>query len=113
MIVNMDMIYFKNVMRLTLLKSPIFPDTEGDQGQHEFTYALLPHEGDWFEGNTVREAWALNNPLRAVPQHAPVPKCSLFRLSADHVTIDAVKKSEDSNRIVLRIHEFAGARGTC
>ncbi|MCP4405587.1 MAG: alpha-mannosidase, partial [bacterium] len=102
---------FKNVMRLTLLKSPIFPDTEGDRGQHEFTYALLPHEGDWFEGNTVQEAWTLNNPLRSVPQSPSQPNCSLFRLSADHVMIDTVKKSEDSNRIVLRIHEFAGARG--
>jgi alpha-mannosidase len=26
--------------------------------------------------------------------------------------VDAVKKSEDSNLIVLRLHEFAGVRGT-
>jgi len=103
---------FSNVMRLTLLKSPIFPDTEGDQGHHEFTYALLPHEGDWYEGNTHREAWDLNNPLCALPLRPSRPDCSLFHLSIDHVTIDAVKKSEDADRVVLRVHEFAGARGT-
>jgi alpha-mannosidase len=27
---------------------------------------LLPHEGDWMDGNTVKEEWHLNNPLSAV-----------------------------------------------
>src|SRR5699024_3798795 len=52
-----------HVMRLSLLKSPIHPDPYGDLGEHNFTYSLLPHENSWVEGNTVREAWQLNNPL--------------------------------------------------
>ncbi|MBO9596350.1 MAG: hypothetical protein J7559_00790, partial [Cohnella sp.] len=31
--------------------------------------------------------------------------------SAPHVMVDAVKKAEDGDRLVLRVHEFAGARG--
>ena len=32
-----------NVIRLTLLKAATHPDIEQDQGEHEFTYSLLPH----------------------------------------------------------------------
>jgi alpha-mannosidase len=31
-----------NVIRLTLLKSATYPDVEADQGEHVFTYSLLP-----------------------------------------------------------------------
>ncbi|MGA7936110.1 MAG: alpha-mannosidase, partial [Kovacikia sp.] len=36
-----------NQLRLTLLRSPEFPDPEADKGHHSFTYALYPHAGDW------------------------------------------------------------------
>lgn len=99
-----------NVLRLTLLTSSIFPDYAADQGYHTFTYALLPHDGDWLEGDTVREAWDLNNPLsfRAGRPHAQ--RFSLLRPSSAHVLIDAVKKAEDDNAVIVRFHEFAGGR---
>ena len=34
-----------NVVRLSLLKSAVFPDTTADKGEHEFIYSLLPHRG--------------------------------------------------------------------
>ncbi|MNC17161.1 alpha-mannosidase [compost metagenome] len=100
-----------NVLQLTLIKSAKVPDETADQGEHVFTYALYPHKGDWFEGGTAREAWALNSPLVCSAGAFPVPEGSLFRLDADHVFIDAVKKAEDSGHAVLRLHEFAGKRG--
>lgn len=100
-----------NVMRLSLLKSAIYPDYDADQGTHEFTYSLLPHIGDWFDGFTVEEAWSLNNPLTFVEGEAKQADFSLFAIDADHVMVDAVKKAEDSNRVVLRLHEFTGGRG--
>lgn len=102
------------VMRLTLLRSPTFPDPLADRGDHVFAYSLYPHQGDWRQGDTVREAWALNNPLtytRGASLSARDGAFSLFKLSADHVMIDAVKKAEDDDRIVLRLHEYMGARG--
>ncbi|WP_407267946.1 alpha-mannosidase [Radiobacillus sp. PE A8.2] len=102
-----------NVMRLTLIKSGIFPDPHADQGEHLFTYSLYPHKGDWREGNTVMKAWELNNPLTFIKgKRKHDEPFSLFHLSADHVMIDAVKKAEDDNRIVVRVHEFKGARGS-
>src|SRR5207245_9256518 len=52
-----------NVVRLTLLKSGVFPDTHADEGLHRFTYSLLPHAGDWREAQSVRRAYELNVPL--------------------------------------------------
>lgn len=99
-----------NVMRLSLLKSAISPDPDADIGRHEFVYALYPHEGDWHTGGTVQEAWHLNNPL-SVCAGAPVKEAfSLLRLSVDNVMVDAVKKAEDGDALIVRMHEFAGVR---
>jgi alpha-mannosidase len=102
-----------NVMRLTLIKSALVPDDQADQGHHAFTYSLLPHTGDWLEGGTVAEAWDLNAPM-SCKLGAPEAPASLFRLAGagGTVHIDAVKKAEDDERIVLRFHEFGGQRGT-
>ena len=32
-----------NVLRLSLLRSPEWPDPHADEGHHEFTYSLYPH----------------------------------------------------------------------
>ncbi|MNI27230.1 hypothetical protein D3C73_809610 [compost metagenome] len=92
------------------------PDPQADQGEHEFIFSLYPHEGDWLQGGTVQAAWSLNNPVKAVyGKPEQLQEFSLFTLcpqSAKHVMIDVVKKAEDRNAIVLRLHEFAGMRGT-
>lgn len=99
-----------NVIRLSLLKSAINPDPDADIGEHTFVYALLPHEGDWYAGGTVQEAWSLNNPLTSCEGAPAKGAFSMFRLSASNVMVDAVKKAEDVDFLVLRVHEFAGVR---
>ncbi|WP_168121208.1 alpha-mannosidase [Paenibacillus sp. HB172176] len=100
-----------HVMRLSLIKSAMVPDPTADQGEHVFTYSLLPHSGDWFEGGTAQEAWSLNNPVSVSPGASSLQSGSLLRLSASHVMIDAVKRAEDGDGIIVRAHEFAGKRG--
>ena len=56
-----------NVMRLSLLRSPGWPDPESDQGAHRFSYALFPHAGDLREAGVIAEAEAFNLPLVAAP----------------------------------------------
>ena len=103
-----------NVLRLSLLRSPIDPDPRADEGEHRFTYALLPHAGDWRNG-TVHEAAELNVPLFAVPAEASqgtLPAVDTFAsLDVDHVIIDTVKKHEDSGAIIVRLYEAFGQRG--
>ncbi|MBC1356896.1 alpha-mannosidase [Listeria booriae] len=98
-----------HVIRLTLLKSATYPDVTQDQGEHQFTYALLPHIGDFVAGDVVQEAWMLNNPLRAaLGAH---DNRSLLRANKEQVQIDAVKKAEDDDAVIIRLHEFTGGRG--
>jgi alpha-mannosidase len=52
-----------NVLRLSLLRSPEWPDPHADEGHHEFTYSLYPHGGGWREAQTVRRGYELNYPL--------------------------------------------------
>lgn len=103
-----------NVIRLTLLKAAIYPDYAADKGEHEFTYSLLPHKGDFVEGNTVREAFDLNQPLVAVKGGLTIPvgwERGMLHLSGANVELDAIKKSEDGQYIVVRFHEYAGGKG--
>ena len=100
-------------MRLSLIKSATAPDWNADQGEHLFTYALLPHAGDWVAGSTVEEAWALNNPLRAVRgKHSGNSGKSLITVNQSNIAIDAVKISERGDGFIVRLHEFTGSRST-
>ena len=104
----------ENVVRLSLLRSTVDPDNHADEGEHRFTYALFPHRGDWRHG-VVREAYELNVPLLAIPaapSPGPLPGVlSFIQVDADHVVVDAVKRCEDSDAIVVRLYEAHGRRG--
>lgn len=104
----------QNVMRLTLLKAAIFPDSTADKGEHDFTYAIYPHPGDFVEGRTVQEAVDLNQPMEAICGQVRLPdeaEGSTLRITGAFVELDACKKSEDGKSLVLRFHEYAGAKG--
>ena len=60
-----------NVLGLSLLRSPIYPDALADEGEQAFTYALMPHAGAWHEGGVREEAEALNQPLLALAAKRP------------------------------------------
>ncbi|MFV0322724.1 MAG: alpha-mannosidase [Alphaproteobacteria bacterium] len=100
---------YQNRMRISLLKSSRYPDFQADMGQHEFTYALLPHLGDWRMGSVVQKAWDLNSPLKQVTYITPIlSDKSLISANKDNIVIDAVKKAEDQDAIIIRMHEAYG-----
>lgn len=101
----------EDVIRLSLIKSAVFPDPAADRGVHAFTYSLLPHAGDWLEGYTPQEAWMLNCPLTCLHGAANFAGRSLLRADGACVMIDAVKKAEDEDALIVRLHEYTGARG--
>jgi alpha-mannosidase len=105
-----------NVLRLTLLRSPKWPDPDADMGHHHFRYALYPHAGTWQEAMTIRHGWEYNYPLQAVvtsahPGSLPASH-SFVSVSPDNVVLTAVKKAEDSNGLIFRVYEWAGKAGT-
>ncbi|HEY1467585.1 MAG TPA: glycoside hydrolase family 38 C-terminal domain-containing protein [Candidatus Acidoferrum sp.] len=101
-----------NVSRLSLLRSPEWPDPHADEGRHEFTYSLYPHGGGWREAMTVRRGYELNYPLltRQIEKHQGDLKeefCFLD-VQGDNVVVTAVKKAEDDNALIARFYEWAG-----
>lgn len=104
----------ENVLRLSLLRGATWPDPEADMGEHFFTYSLLPHTGDLAEGKVVREAAALNQSVLVRNGKISMPTDetgSTFCFEGANVELDAVKKSEDGRYLVVRFHEYTGARG--
>ncbi len=99
-----------NVIRITLLKSAVYPDYLADQGIHRFTYSLLPHGGDFVEGRTVQEAFDLNEPMQVMKGQPKLEYRSFLAFDNDQIEVDAVKKSEDGRHLVIRFHEFAGSK---
>jgi alpha-mannosidase len=104
-----------NVLRLSLLRSPKWPDPEADMGHHHFHYALYPHAGTWKESMTVRRGYEYNYPLHAVVttgHTGSLPAQHSFAgVSSDNVVLTAVKKAEDANGLIFRVYEWAGKGG--
>ena len=98
-----------NVLGLSLLRSPVYPDPYADEGEHEFVYAIYPHRGTWRNG-TVQAARYLHSSLSFTKQNDPTIHSSLLRLHGDPVELAALKKAEDSNDIILRLYEHHGSR---
>lgn len=104
-----------NVLRLSLLRSPEWPDPHADEGRHEFTYSLYAHGGNWKDALTVRRGYELNYPLlaRQAERHAGnLPqRHSFLELEAENVVLTAVKKAEGDGTIIYRFYEWAGKEG--
>lgn len=103
-------------IRLSLLRAPKWPDAHADQGQHEFTYSVLPHAGNWRQANVVQRAMELNHPVQVIvpaPHGGTKPsKHSWVQFHSEHVILDTIKVSEDGSGTVLRFYESTGGRET-
>ncbi len=101
-----------NVLRLSLLRSPEWPDPHADEGHHEFTYSLYAHGGTWREAQTVRRGFELNYRLFATQtanhQGALAAKHSFLQVPSDNVVVTAVKRAEDDDALIVRFYEWAG-----
>ena len=104
-----------NVLRLSLLRSPTWPDPEADRGHHQFSFSLYPHAGDWKQALTVRRGYEFNYPLRAFqvePHTGTLPaRHSFVEVASDNVVLTALKKAEGGDALVLRFYEWAGKTG--
>lgn len=101
-----------NCMRITLLRAPTDPDPDADKGIQEFCYSLLPHKGDFREGETVNAGYELNVPLVAVPGRRMTKQEPYAHISKKNVIIDTIKAAEDGDGIIIRVYESGGIRGS-
>lgn len=104
-----------SVMRLTLIKSGIFPNPNADKEIHHFTYAILPHSGDFRSGRVIQEAYDLNCPVytKAVSEEqglAAGQDWSMLKIDQENVILEVVKKAEDNEDMIIRMYEAYGKR---
>ena len=107
----------ENTLRLTLLRSPHYPHALDplrlsdskvtDQGDHVIGYSLYPHAGDWRTGGSVHRAREFNVPLLIVPGTTEgLPP--FIQLSSPGIVVDSIKRAEDTDDVILRLHEGHG-----
>ena len=93
-------------VRLSLVRAPLFPDPQADQGRHRLRVALRPGASI---GDAVTEGYAFNLPARTVRGGHGAPP--LVSVTGAGVVVEAVKLAEDrSGDVVVRLYESLGAR---
>jgi alpha-mannosidase len=96
-------------MRMTLLRSPRWPDPTADVGDHDLSFAICPHRGGWQEAGVTAEALCFNAPLLIGGGAGEVG--SWFSTDTPGVFIDTVKRAEDGDDLIVRLYEGHGGRG--
>ncbi|KAK7679936.1 hypothetical protein QCA50_016882 [Cerrena zonata] len=113
-----------NILRISLLRAATAPDAEQDIGNHEFSWALMPHQGHFLESDVPMAAYLFNSPLhvRYVPDNmlsSPLMQAHpLFTIhGARNVFLETIKRGEDDTfgiasdsapTVVLRLYEAFG-----
>ncbi|MCF7918735.1 MAG: alpha-mannosidase [Candidatus Cloacimonetes bacterium] len=99
-----------NVMELTLLRSPRYPDNTADIREHFFSFAYLPHAGSLEESDVLQQAHAFNSELithktAVLPE---IPEHSYIGISGGNVKLEVMKPAVDGEGIILRFYEYYG-----
>lgn len=120
----------ENTLDLNLIRSVVFPDPNPydannclpgqpnqhytDQCDHTFRYALLPHFKDAVEGGVIQAAYEFNIPLLEADaggygKRPLLKERSFLQTDNRNVIIEAVKKAEDGNELIVRLYEASHA----
>lgn len=101
-----------NLLRLTLLRSPVYPDPNADRGHNHFRYAVYPHAGSWKDAMSVRLGKEFNYgfiAMQAAAHAGELPaQHSFVSVTGDNVVVTAMKKAEDSNSLLFHLYEWRG-----
>ena len=93
-------------VRLTLARSPRFPDPDTDRGTHTFRYGLVVGAD---VPRAVEEGYRFNLPARSTTAAGPVEP--VVRVVEGTAVVEAVKLAEDrSGDVVVRVYEPYGGR---
>ncbi|KAF8878221.1 glycoside hydrolase family 38 protein [Infundibulicybe gibba] len=122
-----------NILRISLLRSATAPDADQDQGEHQFSWAVMPHEGHFLDSDVPMAAYIFNSPLHGKKSLFMLLRClsqdpsiydsalkSPFSIKGGkNVFLETIKRGEDDNlgeksaskataTVVLRLYEAFG-----
>ncbi len=98
----------QGVIGLSLIKAGTYPNKNADIGKHHYSYALYPHSKRWSDAETIEQAERFNSPFTAVKDLEKDMELPIELIEGD-VFVDTIKLSEDSNRMIVRLHEHKNA----
>ncbi len=107
-----------NIMRLSLLRSPKWPDPTADRGNHSIDYSLYPHQKRAEESETVHKGYEFNYPLLYILEdkhEGSLPeKHSFIQIMPENVILTSIKISEENSReLIFTIYESSGKDSEC
>jgi len=102
-----------NTMRLSLLRSPKWPDPTADRGDHTFEYSLYPHKGKVENSETIYKAYEFNYPLLTYitdSHQGELPLTDSFvKINSKNVIITSIKHAEETkNAWIITFYESQG-----
>src|SRR5690606_23530197 len=101
-----------NVLGLSLVRAPLYPDPLADEGGQRFTYALNPHAGDWHE-NRAREV--AEDPIQPLLVGTASGVAKVTQEPVAHQVIPSAlscfEPGGDCNGVIFRVCEPSGRRG--
>ncbi len=99
-----------NLLRLTLLRSPTWPDPQSDQGEHHFSYALYAYGGNWQQAGIIQEGHNFNTPLLTTISDNSLPflQQSFLVMPETSLVMVTAKKAERDSGWILRFYESQG-----
>lgn len=107
-----------NTLRLTLFHTPDIKNnrykeqSSQDFGCHSFTYSIIGHKGHLDAPEADASATVMNTAKVAILAEKHAGKAgrtlSMVSTSDNSIAIKAVKKAQDSDGIIVRVHETAG-----
>lgn len=102
----------ERTMSISLLKSPVNPDPTSDMEVHYFNYAIYAHTGNWKRAETMRKGLEFNNQPQSVLLEQGAGKLpesfSFIGVNHSNVSLEALKKAEDGDGIIVRVVERCG-----
>jgi alpha-mannosidase len=114
-----------NILSLTVLRSPVYAHHDPiqlepngiysyiDQGWQHFSYALVPHTGDWRKKGIIKKAEQFNQPPYAMfatfHDKGKLPQQNSFiTVESESVMVTVLKAAEYGKGIILRAVESHG-----
>ncbi len=105
-----------NILRLSMLRSPKWPDPTADRGKHSMEYALYPHQGRWQTAQTVHRGYEFNYPLLVMattPHGGTLPqRRSFIQLAPSQLVATTIKKAEEGNAWIVQWYNTSASEAT-